>query len=267
MAAALAIGLPASPEAMGAAAGGTAAAQPAKAHGKRGRGKHARHGSQVAGGLATGNGGAASQSTLTPATPHAPVTARHPAAPYTGPVYELAITGQLTPYQPAAQQALDVSTGGSTVGTLAGAKPHLVVPGRLAQLVDGLAAAPMEAPEAVKDIVWAGDELVGLPYIYGGGHASWRSPGYDCSGTVSYALHGAELLAAPQDSSEMEAFGAHGIGEWVTVFANPGHAYMDVAGLRLDTSAADDPTNQQGPRWRPLRTQNAGYTKRHPANL
>jgi hypothetical protein len=125
----------------------------------------------------------------------------------------------------------------------------------------------MEAPNAVKDIVWAGDELVGLPYIYGGGHASWRSPGYDCSGTVSYALHGADLLSAPEDSSELESFGGHGIGEWVTVFANPGHAYMDVAGLRLDTSPVEDPSNLEGPRWRPLRTENSGYTIRHPAHL
>ena len=99
------------------------------------------------------------------------------------------------------------------------------------------------------------------------GHASFNSPGYDCSGTVSYALHGGNLLATPADSSEFMKWGSHGAGRWIAVFGNSGHAYMDVAGLRLDTSAADDPTNQQGPRWRPLRTSNGGYTVRHPLGL
>ena len=108
---------------------------------------------------------------------------------------------------------------------------------------------------AVQQIIWAGNEIIGLPYIYGGGHASFTSPGYDCSGTVSFALHGASLLTAPEDSSEFMHWGSHGVGRWVAVFSNPGHAYMTVAGLRLDTSAADDPSNQQGPRWRPLRAR------------
>ena len=68
----------------------------------------------------------------------------------------------------------------------------------------------------------------------------------------------------PADSSEFMHWGSHGLGRWVTIFSNPGHAYVDVAGLRLDTSAADDPTRQQGPRWRPLRRNNGGYTVRHP---
>ena len=125
----------------------------------------------------------------------------------------------------------------------------------------------MSAPAAVQQIIWAGDQIIGLPYIYGGGHASFNSPGYDCSGTVSFALHGASLLATPEDSSEFMGWGSHGVGRWVTIFANPGHAYMTVAGLRLDTSAADDPSNQQGPRWRPLRQENGGFTVRHPLGL
>ena len=212
------------------------------------------------------DGGAA----LEPTTPHAPITAKTPRLHYAGPVYELALEGSAGPLRCAAtaQQALDEGTGGSVVSTAAALKPRLVVPGRLARLIDGLAAAPMEAPEAVKEMIWAANEIVGLPYIYGGGHASFHAPGYDCSGTVSYALHGADRCSAcPEDSSELEGFGGHGVGEWVTVFANPGHAYMDVAGLRLDTSAADDPSNQQGPRWRPLRQHNAGYRVRHPLDL
>ncbi len=132
-------------------------------------------------------------------------------------------------------------------------KPELLVPGVTARYIKGLAAAPMSAPAAVQEIIWAGNQLIGLPYIYGGGHGSFISPGYDCSGTVSFALHGADLIPAPMDSSEFMGWGEHGVGQWVTVFSNPEHAYMTVAGLRLDTSPADDPSDREGPRWRPLR--------------
>ena len=142
-----------------------------------------------------------------------------------------------------------------------------LVPGSTARFVGGLAAAPLAAPAAVQQLIWAANQIIGLPYIYGGGHSSFVSSGYDCSGTVSFALHGASLLSTPEDSSELEGWGSQGIGRWVTVFSNPGHAYMTVAGLRLDTSAADDPSNQQGPRWRPLRRGNGGYTVRHPLAL
>jgi len=198
----------------------------------------------------------------------APITARTPNLLYRGPVYEKTATGEVIPYQPPAPPGqANALTGGSPVGVTADTKPQLLVPGSLARYVNGLAAAPMSAPAAVQEIIWAGNQIIGLPYIYGGGHASFTSPGYDCSGTVSFALHGAGLLATPEDSSELMAFSSEGIGRWVTIFSNPGHAYMDVAGLRLDTSAADDPSNQQGPRWRPLRPANVGYTDRHPLEL
>jgi hypothetical protein len=181
-------------------------------------------------------------------------------------VYEKAATGAIVPYAPPAPVGqISSTTGGSTVaGVVINTKPLLLVPGTRARFVKGLAAAPMDAPVAVQEIIWAANQIIGLPYIYGGGHASFESPGYDCSGTVSFALHGAALLATPEDSSEFETYGSHGVGRWVTIFANPGHAYVDVAGLRLDTSAADDPSNQQGPRWRPLRRANDGYVLRHP---
>jgi cell wall-associated NlpC family hydrolase len=203
------------------------------------------------------------------APPHAaPVTARSASLSYTGPVYQRTATGEVVPYQAAAPGAPAASaTGGSAVGVAVPAKPQLLVPGSRARYVAGIAAAPMSAPAAVQQIIWSGDQIIGLPYIFGGGHGSFVSPGYDCSGTVSFALHGASLLAAPADSSEFMAWGSHGIGRWVTVFSNPGHAYMTVAGLRLDTSAADDPSNQQGPRWRPLRPGNEGFTIRHPLGL
>jgi hypothetical protein len=171
--------------------------------------------------------------------------------------------------------ATEAATGGSAV-TPAPApapagpfetRPELLVPGSTARYVDGLAAAPMSAPLSVQEIVWAGNELIGLPYIYGGGHGSFISPGYDCSGTVSFALHGASLLTTPEDSSEFMVWGSHGAGRWVTIFSNPEHAYMTVAGLRLDTSPANDPSNMQGPRWRPLRPANEGFTIRHPLGL
>jgi cell wall-associated NlpC family hydrolase len=235
--------------------------------------------------LANGTGGisAASPTPAKPATPAvpphaAPITAPTPNVTYTGPVYEKTATGEVVPYQaPTAAGQASASTasnptGGSPVvatstGPTAETKPDLLVPGTLARYVNGLAAAPMSAPAAVQQIIWAGNQLIGLPYIYGGGHASFVSAGYDCSGTVSFALHGASLLAAPEDSSEFETWGSHGVGRWVTIFSNPGHAYMTVAGLRLDTSSADDPSNEQGPRWRPLRPGNEGFVERHPLGL
>ena len=198
----------------------------------------------------------------------APITARTSSLLYKGPIYEKTATGQVVPYTPPPPAGTTNGvTGGSSVALAANAKPELLVPGATARYVKGLAAAPMSAPAAVQQIVWAGNQLIGLPYIYGGGHGSFVSPGYDCSGTVSFALHGAALLPAPMDSSEFMGWGEHGVGQWVTVFSNPEHAYMTVAGLRLDTSPADDPSDREGPRWRPLRPENSGFVKRHPVGL
>jgi cell wall-associated NlpC family hydrolase len=232
----------------------------------------------VAGGVAattntSASGGSTSSgsSTPKPALHLSPITAKTPNVAYNGPVYEKTATGQVVLYAPppttTSGQAGDPTGGSAVAASATSAKPDLLVPGTLTRYVDGLAAAPMSAPAAVQEIVWAGNQLIGLPYIYGGGHASFVSPGYDCSGTVSFALHGANLLQTPEDSSEFEVWGSHGAGRWVTIFANPGHAYMTVAGLRLDTSAADDPSNEQGPRWRPLRPENAGFVVRHPLGL
>jgi cell wall-associated NlpC family hydrolase len=199
-----------------------------------------------------------------------PVTTRLPRLQYHGPVYERTATGAVVPYIPLAPGGeLSAATGGSVVGVAAAApaKPQLLVPGLLARYVGGLAAAPIGAPEVVQQAIWAGNQIIGLPYIFGGGHSSFNSPGYDCSGTVSFALHGGGLIAVPLDSSEFMLWGSHGVGRWVTIFSDPGHAYVDIAGLRLDTSGADDPTNQQGPRWRPLRAANGGYAARHPLGL
>jgi len=213
-------------------------------------------------------GGAAPTKPPVPKPHTAPVTSKSTSVLYKGAVYQKTATGQVVPYvAPQTPGELTSATGGSVVGVAADTKPELLVPGGTARVVNGLAAAPMSAPPAVQEIVWAGNQIIGLPYIFGGGHASFISPGYDCSGTVSFALHGASLLSKPMDSSEFMGWNSRGIGTWVTVFANGGHAYMTVAGLRLDTSAADDPSDQQGPRWRPLRPANGGYTVRHPTAL
>lgn len=255
--------------------------------------------------LAGGSGGVAAveptpAATTKPATSiHLdPVTAKTPNIAYKGPVYEKTTSGEVVPYAVPAKAStttgtVAVSTGGSVAATSEAAaselaasipgelttgngmtsatgptpRPELLVPGTAARFVDGLAAAPISVPAVVQDLIWAGNELIGLPYIYGGGHGSFISPGYDCSGTVSFGLHGGNLLAAPADSSEFETWGSHGAGRWVAVFSNPGHAYMTVAGLRLDTSPAEDPADLQGPRWRPLRQTNAGFVVRHPLGL
>ncbi|HEX2703364.1 MAG TPA: hypothetical protein VHM72_08035 [Solirubrobacteraceae bacterium] len=140
------------------------------------------------------------------------------------------------------------------------------VPGDVAKiLTDGLAAAPADAPAAVVQAIWAGNQLIGLPYVYGGGHGSFTSSGYDCSGSVSFALHGGGLLSAPLDSGQYFDWGRPGSGRWVTVFTSAGHAFVEIAGIRLDTSTAGDPDGLSGPRWRPLLGSTDGYVARHPA--
>jgi hypothetical protein len=139
------------------------------------------------------------------------------------------------------------------------------VPGDVAKILsDGLAAAPADAPAAVQQAIWAGNQLIGLPYVYGGGHGSFTSSGYDCSGSVSFALHGGVLLSAPMDSAEFFDWGRPGRGRWVTVYTSAGHAFVEIAGIRLDTSTAGDIDGLSGPRWRPLLSATAGYVARHP---
>ena len=142
------------------------------------------------------------------------------------------------------------------------------VPGTEATIVNGLAAAPAAAPDAVKQAIWAANKIIGRPYRYGGGHArGFVDRGYDCSGTVSGALHGADLLDSPLDSGSFMRWGAGGAGQWITVYTNPGHAYAVIAGLRLDTSAAGDPGGLKGPRGRPTLRSSHGFKARHPVGL
>lgn len=129
-----------------------------------------------------------------------------------------------------------------------------------AELVEGKAVAPAEAPPTVKLVVAAANELVHQRYRWGGGHLSFRSNGYDCSGAVSYALHGANLLATPLVSGQLESWGSKGVGRWITVYANPDHVYMVVAGLRFDTRS--DPPGESGPRWHMARVASRGFVAR-----
>ncbi len=139
-----------------------------------------------------------------------------------------------------------------------------IVPGAVAQVVDGLAAAPEFAPDSVKRAIWAANAIIGRPYRYGGGHGrGFLDRGYDCSGTVSFALHGGALLKSPLDSGSFMRWGKKGPGTWFTVYTNPGHAYAVIAGLRLDTSAAGDPSGLRGPRWRPTLRSSRGFRARH----
>jgi cell wall-associated NlpC family hydrolase len=156
------------------------------------------------------------------------------------------------------------STGGAAYGVVF----QPVVPGVVAQLVNGVAYAPDQAPDQVKQAIWAANQIVGMPYRLGGGHRlGFTDKAYDCSGTVSFALHGGNLLAVPRDSSSFLRYGARGKGQWVTVYTNPGHAFAVIAGLRLDTSAAGDPAGGSGPRWRPNLRSTRGYKARHPIGL
>ncbi len=129
---------------------------------------------------------------------------------------------------------------------------------------DGNAIAPAGAPEAVKQIIAAGNRIHDTPYRYGGGHApSFRDSAYDCSGSVSYALRGADLIDAPLPSGGFFSWGESGAGEWVTVYTTDGHMFMVVAGLRFDTSGRD----RRNTRWQSDMRPTGGYTVRHPAGL
>jgi cell wall-associated NlpC family hydrolase len=172
-----------------------------------------------------------------------------------------------TPSSPSA-----TTNGGQGIGaplTAPSTPVHPTVPGDTAKIIKGIAYAPAYAPRQVQEIIWAGNQIRTKPYVYGGGHGVWKDIGYDCSGSVSYVLHAADLLKTSMDSSGLESWGQSGTGQWVTVYTNPGHAFIQVAGIRFDTSAEGDPhpAPGTGPRWRPLMHGAPGFQSRHPSNL
>src|SRR6266404_2782720 len=143
----------------------------------------------------------------------------------------------------------------------------LVVSGKVARLRRGQAAAPKKAPVAVKRAIWATNQLRSKPYRYGGGHKSFDDRGYDCSGTVSYALGAAGLISSPLSSTEFRSYGERGRGKWITVYAREGHTFAVIAGLRLDTTPYDRYTGKWAPRWQTTDRPPRGFEARHPVGL
>ena len=132
--------------------------------------------------------------------------------------------------------------------------------GRRARVLgDGTAVAPENAPDVVKRVIMAANEIAKFPYKWGGGHGAWRDTGYDCSGSVSFALAGAGLLDSPLTSGGFMDYGSPGRGRWITIYANPGHMFMVVAGLRFDTSGQ----GRAGTRWQAEARSTAGLAARH----
>ncbi len=156
----------------------------------------------------------------------------------------------------------DASGGVGPEGTQSSS--DATVPGSEAKLVKGRAIPPEDAPKRVVRVIEAANKIRNKPYKYGGGHGGWKDSGYDCSGAVSYALHGGRLLDAPLDSSGLARWGTKGKGNWISVYGASSHAYMVVAGLRFDTSM----TKGDGPSWsRKLRSTPENYKVRHFRNL
>jgi hypothetical protein len=143
-----------------------------------------------------------------------------------------------------------------------------IVPGRVARLRHGgKAAIPRGAPQRVRKLIRALNEIVGKPYKWGGGHGRLVDSGYDCSGSVGYGLIRVGLQRGPMVSGQMARSWSAGSGRWVSVYAHRGHVYMEVAGLRLDTSPVGDPSGRRGVRWRPPIGKRGGFAARHPAGL
>jgi hypothetical protein len=143
------------------------------------------------------------------------------------------------------------SAPGVPVGAAASVEPN------------GTAVAPVDAPNVVAAVIQAGNAIASTPYKWGGGHGAWADTGYDCSGSVSFALAGTGLLASPLDSTGFEKWGAPGPGRWITVYANAGHTFMIINGKRYDTTGRWD----TGSRWQRVDRSSAGYVARHPAGL
>ena len=143
-----------------------------------------------------------------------------------------------------------------------------VVAGRFAMLrIDGRAALPRSAPKLVRQVIRMANQIVGRPYKWGGGHRGLGDSGYDCSGAVSYALIKAGLLHRSMVSGQLARAYAPGAGRYVTIYAHSKHVYMEIAGLRLDTSPYGDPRMRLGVRWRPLVGVRRGFRVRHPFGL
>jgi septal ring factor EnvC (AmiA/AmiB activator) len=161
------------------------------------------------------------------------------------------------------QHKLDVQEHRAEVAAQKAAETGNAEVGGIAVDTAGMVQPPAGAPEAVRQIIAAGNAIATLPYIWGGGHASFQADGYDCSGSVSYVLAAAGLLTAPEVSGDFESFGDAGAGHWVTIYANAGHVWMEVAGWRFDTVALAE----YGSRWSQTPGEYPGFVVRHPVGL
>jgi hypothetical protein len=179
----------------------------------------------------------------------------------------------------AALVAAEPAMAGDTGGARYVAPPP---PAKRAKIVNGIAIPPAGAPRRVKRVIAAANRIIEKPYVYGGGHQIYKksvttsqialASGYDCSGAVSFALRGGGLIRSPLDSSSFMSWARRGKGRWITVYTNPGHAYLVVAGLRFDTSGGDRVSQEErqtgtGPRWRKYSRSPRGFTPRHPKKL
>jgi cell wall-associated NlpC family hydrolase len=209
------------------------------------------------GGVAAPSGGTAPQSGATSSQSGGASSQSGGASALTGgsSPHGTGLGGGSSPSQPADQPA-DQPRGPAET-------PPPAAPGQAVLLPNGKARAPKDAPVAVKRAIRAGNRLQGKPYRFGGGHARWEDDAYDCSGAVSYVLRGAGKLTSPLDSSGLMTWGSSGAGRWITVYANPNHTFVVVAGLRLDTGAPDE----RGPKWRTTARPAAAFKARHPVGL
>lgn len=168
--------------------------------------------------------------------------------PVTGmPAASAGSNGSYTPPSPAERKRVYAAT-------------HPVGGVESALLLNRTALAPASAPDPIRQMISAANLIVGQPYLWGGGHESFRSKGYDCSGAVSYALAGAGLLRAPMTSGQFMSYGIPGKGRWLTIYANSGHVYAVIAGLRWDTVGD---ARGSGPRWHPFDAYPEGFAARH----
>jgi cell wall-associated NlpC family hydrolase len=173
---------------------------------------------------------------------------------------------EIVPGDPSTMPPASAGSNGTTIpGHSAAMRQKIFANSRAAHdgstsiLLTGIALPPPDAPQAVQDVINNANMIVGRPYIWGGGHGSFYSYGYDCSGAVSFALFGGGMIPRPLASGELEGWGAPGPGKWITVYAN--HTYAEIAGLRYDTSGTESGT---GPRWHLEERPSDGFVVRHP---
>ncbi|HEX6229096.1 MAG TPA: hypothetical protein VFZ41_06490 [Solirubrobacterales bacterium] len=158
------------------------------------------------------------------------------------------------------------AAAGCKGGGLTSAEIDICTPTPKARLLDnGMLIPPKSAPARVKRVINNANRIRNKPYIYGGGHRRWYDRGYDCSGSVSFALWGGKFLSSPLPSGPLARWGAPGKGRWITVYANAGHTYAVIAGYRWDTSGNGD--GRTGPSWHRDPRGGGGYVVRHPVGF